>query len=99
MTNELECTVYKSLAKDDTYIYLPSSEEISSLPRQLLVALGKTEKVMELVLTPEKKLARYSGEEVLQSINEQGFHLQMPEDPQLNNPLPTINERFLDKNI
>ena len=99
-SEELECTVYKSLKKDETYIYLPSTEAITSLPKQLLGVLGQTEKVMELSITPEKKLARYLGKEILDSIKEQGFHLQMPDNPHLNeNLLPTKNERFLDKNL
>lgn len=56
--------------------------------------------VMTLNLTPEKKMARGTAADIIKSINKQGFHLQLPENPQLNkNPLPSINERFLDKNI
>lgn len=37
---------------------------------------------MVLVLTPEKKLARASVEKVIESIENQGFYLQMPPPPE-----------------
>lgn len=97
---EMECVVYKSLKKDETYVFIATSTPLSDLPDELMKVLGQTEMVMTLNLTPEKKMARGTAAEIMQSINEQGFHLQMPENPQLNeNPLAYINERFLDKNI
>ena len=97
---EIECAVYKSQKKDETYIFIPTTTALSDLPKDLLKVLGQTEMIMNLKLTPEKKMARGTAAIVMKSIEEQGFHLQMPENPQLNvNPLPTINERFLDKNI
>ncbi len=97
---ELECVVYKSLKKDETYVFIPATTPLSELPEELLKVLGQTELVMTLNLTPEKKMARGTAAEVLKSIEQQGFHLQMPEKPHLNkNPLPTHNERFLDKDI
>ncbi len=99
-STELECTIYKSLKKDETYVFIPTSTLLSDLPEELLKVLGKTEKVMTLKLTPDKKMARGTAKEILKSIEQQGFHLQMPEKPHLNkNPLPTHNERFLDKDI
>ena len=97
---ELECAVYKSLKKDETYVFIPTATPFSELPEELLNVLGQAEMVMTLNLTPEKKMARGTAAIVMKSIEEQGFYLQMPENPQLNkNPLPTINERFLDKNL
>lgn len=97
---EIECEVHKSLKKDETYIFIESSSSISELPDTLTKVLGQTELVMTLNLTPEKKMARGTAEEIMISIEQQGFHLQMPENPQLNdNPLAYANERFLDKNL
>lgn len=78
-----DCTIYKSVVKDETYVYLESSGDINDLPKDLLKVLGSIEKVMDIMITPEKKLARYLGQEIIDSINSQGFHLQMPENPQL----------------
>lgn len=97
---EIECTVYKSQKKDETYIFIPTTTALSELPEELLKVLGQTEMVMTLKLTAEKKMARGTAKEIMKSIETQGFHLQMPKNPQLNiNPLPSINERFLDKDI
>jgi len=99
-TIELECAVYKSLKKDETYVFIPATTSLADLPEELLKVLGTTELVMTLELTPEKKMARGTAAEVIKSIEKQGFHLQMPVKPHLNNnPLPTHNERFLDKDI
>lgn len=97
---ELECAVYKSLKKDETYVFIPTTTSLSDLPDDLLKVLGQTELSMTLNLTAEKKMARGTAADVIKSIEEQGFYLQMPINPQLNkNPLPSHNERFLDKNI
>lgn len=99
-TTELECAVYKSLKKDETYVFIPTTASLSDLPEELLKVLGQAELVMTLELTPEKKMARGTAAEVMKSIEKQGFHLQMPEKPHLNkSPLPSHNERFLDKDI
>ena len=97
---EIECAVYKSQKKDETYVFIPTTTSLTDLPEDLLKVLGQTEMIMNLKLTAEKKMARGTAAAIMKSIEEQGFHLQMPENPQLNvNPLPTINERFLDKNL
>lgn len=97
---EIECVIYRSIKKDETYIFMPTTTQLSDLPDELIKVLGQAEMVMTITLTPEKKMARGTAEEIIKSINRQGFHLQMPVNPQLNNnPLPSINERFLDKNI
>jgi len=100
MAVEIKCDVYKSKKKDETYVFIPTSTPLSDLPEELLTVLGQTEKIMQLKLTPDKKMARGSAAEIIKSIEKQGFHLQMPINPQLDvNSLPTINERFLDKNM
>jgi len=97
---EFNCTIYKSLKKNETYVFIPSSKLLTDLPEELSKILGQTELVMSLNLTPEKKMARGTAAEILKNIKNQGYHLQMPENPQLKaNPLAFTNERFLDKNI
>ena len=95
----MDCTVYKSQKKDEMYVFMETSSSLDDLPHELLKMLGQAEKVMSLSLTPDKKLARGTADIVMKSIEEQGFHLQMPEDHTKENPLPTKNERFLDKNL
>lgn len=97
---EIECAVYKGTKKDETYVFIPTTTPLSDLPEELLKVLGQAEMVMTLNLTPGKKMARGTAAEVMKSIEEKGFYLQLPINPQLEvNPLPTKNERFLDKNM
>ena len=97
---ELECAIYKSQKKDETYIFIPTKTPLSELPDELLKVLGQAEMVMTLLLTPDKKMARGTAKEIMKAIDEQGFYLQMPIKAEIDmNPLPTTNERFLDKNI
>lgn len=98
--NEIEVTVYKSSRKDETYVFLPVDTAVSELPDELTTVLGKPEQVMTLKLTPERKMARGTAAEIMKSIDEQGFHLQLPEKQHINeNPLAYMNDRFLDKNL
>ena len=95
---EIECAVYKSQKKDETYVFIPTTTALSDLPEDLLKVLGHTEIIMNLKLTPEKKMARGTAAAVMKSIEEQGFHLQMPEKPHLN-AVPSYGETLADKNI
>lgn len=97
-TKEIKCTVYKSLKKDETYVFIPSETSLSDLPDELKKILGETEKTMILTLTPEKKMARGTGADVIKSIEKQGFHLQMPKNPLLT-AVPSYGETLADKNI
>lgn len=84
MSQTTHCTIYKSLKKDGLYLYLRDKEMLAALPAVLLQSIGNTELVMELELTPQRTLARADVNEVIKSINEQGFYLQMPpKDPAL----------------
>ena len=99
-STEIECSVYRSSKRDETYVFIPTETPLSDLPIEVLKMLGQAEMVMTLNLTPEKKMARGKADEIMKSIDTQGFHLQMQENPQLNkNPLAFINERLLDKDI
>lgn len=70
--------VYRSRRKADTYLYVKQGVATDTLPEQLQTLLGDLEPVMGLKLTPERKLARYSGAQVLEAIAEHGFFLQLP---------------------
>jgi len=97
-TTEIECAVYKSIKKDETYVFIPTTKPLSDLPEELLKVLGQAEMIMTLKLTPEKKMARGTADQVMKSIKEQGFHLQMPEKPHIN-AAPSYGETLKDKNI
>lgn len=97
-TNEFECDIYKSLKKDETYIFVKAETLLSELPDALQKILGPTEMVMTLTLTPGRKMARGTADEIIKSIASQGFHLQMPENPHIN-ATPAYHEKLSEKNL
>jgi len=74
----MHCTVYKSLKQFDYYLYVQTADEFSRLPDTLGRLLGKLEKVMDLELHAERKLAQVDVLEVMRQIEMQGYYLQMP---------------------
>lgn len=70
--------VYKSQKRADTYVYLAGRDDFARLPQALRDQLGTLTFVMELALTPERKLARENPAEVMSNLAERGFHLQFP---------------------
>ena len=70
--------VYKSLNKADTYVYLSKRDDFASLPPPLATQLGKLQFVLEVALTPERKLALADPEVVRANLAARGFHVQFP---------------------
>lgn len=78
----MKCFIYRSSKKDQLYLYLARKDDFADLPPLLLDSLGQPAFVMELELTPERPLARAKAAEVMASLEEKGFYLQMPpKDP------------------
>ncbi len=71
-------SIYKSPKKDEMYLYIDKKQPLKDLPEVLLSHFGSPEHVFDLLLTPEKKLARADSALILTKIEEQGFYLQMP---------------------
>ena len=76
--NKRLVSIYKSRKKDEMYLYVDKKEGTSKAPEALLSVFGNPEFVFDLLLTPEKKLARAQAGEVLENIQENGYYLQMP---------------------
>lgn len=74
------CWIYKSPKKDEMYLYVKQKDNFDEIPDILLKRFGTPVFVMELELTPGRKLARENPQTVLNNIAENGFHLQMPPD-------------------
>lgn len=74
----MKCSVVRSPLKDYTYIYLRDGYDFDDLPTALKQAFGKPEFVINLELTPGRKLAYEDVEQVRRNLAEQGYHLQMP---------------------
>ena len=79
MADRLICSIYKSLRKDEMYIYVEKSQGVKAIPEALLSQFGQPQHVMDMLLSAEgKPLARADNQQVLNVIREQGFYLQMP---------------------
>ena len=70
--------VYKSQRKADTFVYLAERDGFSRLPEPLRTQLGALAFVLEVTLTPDRKLARENPEDVRRNLAARGFHLQFP---------------------
>ena len=76
----MQTYVYKSLRKDDTYVFLAARDDFTRMPEAVRAPLGRLQFVMELALTPERKLARGDTVVVRENLAVRGFHLQLPAD-------------------
>lgn len=72
------CSIYKSPRKNEMYLYVLKSDALTRVPESLLAAFGAPRHTFDLVLSPERKLAREDIVQVLENIEKQGYHLQMP---------------------
>ncbi|EWC39798.1 YcgL domain-containing protein [Stutzerimonas stutzeri] len=75
---KLICSIYKSPRKDGMYLYVEKRDALKRVPEGLLAAFGPPQLAFEMVLTPERQLAREDISKVLTNIEKQGYHLQMP---------------------
>jgi len=78
----MQCVVFRCSRKEEMYLYLPHQDDQEQMLKDLspdLVALtGELVKVIDLELTPERKLARVNVEDVIASLKEKKYYLQMP---------------------
>ena len=74
--------IFKGHKKEEMYLYVEQKNGLKSVPEDLLATFGQTESVMVLLLTKDKKLARVTASDVLASIEDQGYFLQMPPSPE-----------------
>jgi uncharacterized protein YcgL (UPF0745 family) len=74
----MQCYIYKSLKKHLLYLYVDKKDNFSDVPAELLQTFGVLEFVLELELTPERKLAKEDSQKVLASLQEKGFFVQLP---------------------
>ncbi|HRC72760.1 MAG TPA: YcgL domain-containing protein [Candidatus Competibacter sp.] len=72
------CAIYKSRKKQDTYLYMAAKDDFSKVPDNLLELLGEPIYIMDLELSPQRKLAQEDAADVLRNLQERGWHLQMP---------------------
>ena len=74
----MKCTVLRSSKQDFTYIFLLAGQDFDDLPDTLKEVFGQPEFVMNLELTPERRLAYSDVKLVMKNLSEEGYHLQLP---------------------
>lgn len=76
----MQCFVYRSPRKPETFLFVPEKGDFSGLPEGLLKVFGEPEFSFEFLLTPERKLVNADAAEIMERVEEQGFYLQLPVD-------------------
>lgn len=77
----MQCFVYKSMKRAETFVFLRERDAFELLPPPLVASLGPLHFVIELALAPERKLAREDVDTVMANLAGPGFHLQLPPPP------------------
>jgi uncharacterized protein YcgL (UPF0745 family) len=78
----MQCFVYRSARKAETYVYVGARDDFSRLPAPIRAALEPLQFVLELTLGPERKLARVDAAEVRAALGERGWYVQHPPEPE-----------------
>lgn len=89
----MQAYVYKSQRKQDAYVYLAKADDFDALPDTLKSSLGPFAFVLEVELTPERRLAQADVALVRANLVEHGFHLQLPPAPLAPVKVPRIDGR------
>lgn len=74
----MHCVIYKGPRKADTYLYVEREDDFERVPASLLDLLGPLQKVMDLELSPDRRLAQADVGEVMDALRERGYYLQLP---------------------
>lgn len=85
------CTVYRSLKKADTYLYVEKNGDFDKVPEQLKTLLGKLTLVMTLDLDKRATLGQADLTKVKQELLDNGFYLQLP--PPTENMLDELKKQ------
>jgi hypothetical protein len=75
---KLVCKVFRSSCREGMYLYVDASEGLERVPPELMQNFGAPVEAMTLLLTPERKLAMADARDVISTIEDAGFYLQMP---------------------
>lgn len=74
----MSVSAYKSLKKEELYLFVPKADGLDKLPKELLVMFGAHEHVIDFDLHPERKMGREDAAVVLQSLQSKGYFMQLP---------------------
>lgn len=90
------CSIYKSPKRNEMYLYVLKSDALERVPEALLGIFGTPTHAFDLVLSPQRALAREDIHQVLEHLESQGYHLQMP--PAQDEYIEHLPEELLRRN-
>ena len=76
------CAIYRSVRRDQTYLYVEKKDDFSRVPPELMAGFGQPQLAMLLPLDGRKKLVNADLEKVKAALAEQGYYLQLPPPPE-----------------
>lgn len=79
----MQCFVYASRRKADTYVWLARRDGFDALPAALHDMLGELRFALEVALDTDRRLPREDPRVVIEHLRERGWHLQLPPDSTL----------------
>jgi len=74
----MQCYVYVSSRKPDTYLWLSRRDDLAALPESLVLMLGDLTYVLEVELSGQRQLPHENPQQILEHLRTQGWHLQLP---------------------
>ncbi len=74
----MNCSIYRSDNKPETYLYLAADVSFEDLPEDLLQIFGEPLLVMNLELGAKGKLAQVNVSTVIKELETNGYFLQLP---------------------
>ncbi|MEA1065212.1 YcgL domain-containing protein [Erwinia sp. HR93] len=78
----MHCVIYRSMKRDQTYLYVEKKGDFSRVPEELMLSFGQPKLAMMIPLDGSKRLANASLDNVKQALKDQGYYLQLPPPPE-----------------
>ncbi len=72
------CAIYKSTKKEQTYLFVKTRDDFSSVPETLMLTFGTPVLVTLINLATKEKLGFADLAKVKANLTEQGYYLQLP---------------------
>lgn len=91
------CFIYRCSAKQDMYIYLSEKDQFDSIDDSIKKKLGTLNFAMEIELTENSKLAKEDPEKVIENLQKQGFHLQLPSETTVEELMAKLSQASTNK--
>lgn len=78
--SQVNCHIYRCARKEEMYLYVHENTKLEDLPEDLMKLVKQLTHVMDLELSDKRKLARVDVNEVIKSLENKGYFIQMPPD-------------------